>query len=95
MAKYWYARRFPVGNPRNAMAPVSREGRMAFVWFVAAMLAGVVAWGVLALFGIAGMIIGGIVFIAACAGAGWWLIRSVIVHGDQNHTVADYKAGRV
>ncbi len=26
MSRYWFARRFPVGHPRNAMAPVSTEG---------------------------------------------------------------------
>ncbi len=93
--KYWFARRFPVGSPRNAMAPINREGRMAFVWFVAGMLGGAIAWGLLALTGIVGAILGGLVFVAAAAGSGWWLIMMVVRHGDNAHTVDDYRAGRV
>lgn len=33
----WFARRFPVGNPRNAMSPVNRAGYAVVVGFVGAM----------------------------------------------------------
>lgn len=96
MTEYWFARRFPVGHPRSAMAPVTREGRMAFVWFLGAMLAGAVVWAILVLTAKAtGAIMGGIVFIAATAFAMWRLLSAVVRHGDRNHTVEDYRAGRV
>jgi hypothetical protein len=34
----WFARRFPVGHPRNALAPVSREGWIVAWTFVAGMV---------------------------------------------------------
>jgi hypothetical protein len=96
VSEYWFARRFPVGHPRNAMAPVTREGRMAFVWFVGIMVAGAVAWGLLAISAdTTGAIIGGVLFIAACGYGMFRLLSAVVRHGDQNHTVDDYKSGRV
>ncbi len=94
--KYWFARRFPVGHPRSAMAPINREGRMAFVWFMVGMFGGAILWGLLALTGsIPMMILGGVVFIAAAVGSGWWLLAMVVRRGDTKHTVDDYRAGRV
>lgn len=96
MAEFWFARRFPVGNPRNAMAPVTREGRMAFVRFVAGMLGGAIVWGLLAATGRTPLVIlGCAIFVAAAFGSGWWLIAMVVRHGDTKHTVDDYRSGRV
>jgi hypothetical protein len=46
MGDFWFARRFPVGHPRNAMAPVRREGWLVVLAFVAGLIAGAVigAW---------------------------------------------------
>lgn len=44
MTEYWFARRFPMGDPRQAMAPVHWKGVVVGVGFVVAMLAGAAAW---------------------------------------------------
>ncbi len=78
------------------MAPVSRRGRMAFVWFMAGMFGGALVFlGLSLTLSIPLMILGGLVFIAAAAGSGWLLIAMVVKHGDRAHTVDDYRQGRV
>ena len=42
MTEYWFARRFPVGNPRNAMAPVSEQGWNVVRRFIAWMVGGAI-----------------------------------------------------
>lgn len=85
----WFARRFPVGHPRNAMAPVSPKGRMAFVWFVAEMVLGAIFFGAL---GFGGMVlVGALVFAAIAALAAWHLLASVMRHSDNTRTVEDYR----
>ena len=91
--KYWFARRFPVGHPRNAMAPVSTEGWLLVASFAADLAVGALLWLYLASIGQA--VFGIIAFIAlAIMGAGM-LIVFAGSRGDQQHTVEDYKAGRV
>lgn len=96
---YWFARRFPVGHPRNAMSPVTAEGYGVVKRFIAAMVGGALVWVVL---GIAAAmvhwslaIVGGLVFVAAAAYGGWYFISQAQGRGDSQHTVEDYKAGRV
>ena len=50
--RYCFARRFPVGNPRNAMSPVTPEGFRVVYTFLAWMIGGVVAAGVVAALGL-------------------------------------------
>lgn len=92
MSDYWFARRFRVGHPRNAMAPVSREGFLVIYGSVAAMVFGAAAFAVLAALGMP--ILGVVVFIVAAALAGWMFISLANGRGDHQRTVADYKAGR-
>ena len=94
-AKYWFARRFPVAEVQNnRMAPVSSEG-----WAVVALFAGCMVAGAVGLFlfsfayrqpfiGVVTMA----VFAIAGAAA---FISLAYLKGDKNHTVDDYKAGRV
>lgn len=98
MAKYWFARRFPVGHPRNAMAPVSPEGFGVVRTFIAWMIGGAVAALILLLatFAVPFLWIGApIVFVACAAYGGWYFISQAQGRGDHNHTVDDYKSGRV
>lgn len=106
--RYWFARRFPVGDRRNSMGPVTSEGfRVAwtFVWW---MVGGGVAW--LLLLGLAGWAgyasgfgplswvlgaLGPIVFIACAVDGAWHFIKTARDRGDNQHTVEDYKSGRV
>ena len=96
---YWFARRFPVGSQRNAMSPVTAEGfRVAwqFVWW---MIGGAVAAIVVAL--VALMInpfvafVGPVIFVACAIYGASMFIGALGKRGDNQHTVDDYKAGRV
>ena len=46
--KYWFARRFPLGDRRNAMSPITSEGHRVAWIFVAWMIGGAIAAGVVA-----------------------------------------------
>lgn len=89
MTGQWFARRFPVGHPRNAMSPVRREGYLVVALFLTAMALGAAAFAALALLG---LFFAGIVIFAALAalgaGAFIWLAH---VKGDRARTVADYR----
>jgi hypothetical protein len=106
--KYWFARRFPVGHPRNAMAPVTPEGfkvAWTFVWWmvggaiVAMALLGLAGWSTYASgFGATSWVLLGlapIIFIACSIYGAWYFISQAQNRGDHNHTVEDYKARRV
>jgi hypothetical protein len=91
--RYWFARRFPVGHPRNAMAPVSREGWWVVWVFVTAMAVG--ALGLIFL-GLNGQIVSGIaMFVVMALLGGGMFIGMAQTRGDRRHTIEDYKAGRV
>jgi hypothetical protein len=95
MAKYWFARRFPVSEVQNnRMAPVSSEGWAVVALFAGCMIAGAVG---LFLFSFAyRQPFVGIVTMAvfAIAGAATF-ISLAYIKGDKAHTVDDYRAGRV
>ena len=89
MSEFWFARRFPVGHPRNAMAPVTREGWLAFAYWTAAMVVGsaIFLWLTLA-----GSFLGGLaVFIAVTILATWLLLSLVNRRGGPTRTVEDYR----
>lgn len=90
--EYWFARRFPLGSPRNAMAPVHWKGYAVAGIYVAALVLGGLAF---AWMGASGAIIqGAVVFIIAAAlGAGWFLTVATRTC-DQSRTVADYRKER-
>ena len=97
--EYWFARRFPVGHPLNAMSPVNDKG-WAVVWqFVWWMVGGGIAAIVIALIGIFVLpyvwIGAPFIFVACAIFGAWSFILAAQQHGDHNHTVDDYKAGRV
>ena len=91
--EYWFARRFPTGHPRSAMAPVSRKA-MYVVWaFVGGMVLGALCFLFL---GLNGQIIGGvIVFALMAAASSGMFVGMAMSKGDKQHTVEDYRAGRV
>ena len=89
MAGYWFARRFPVGHPRKAMAPVAPAGWFVAVAFLAAMAAGGLAFILLAL---GGMPIWGVaLFVAVAVVAGGAFIAIAYRKGDRQRTVEDYR----
>jgi len=87
--EYWFARRFPIGDRRNAYAPVHWKGFAASGVFVLALLIGGFAF---AWMGASGDLIWGtaVFAITALVSAGWF-ITVANAKGDKTRTVADYK----
>lgn len=87
--EYWFARRFPVGNPRASYAPVHWKG-----WAVAAIYIAVLTIGGMgfAWMGATGYLVQGVVVfvVAAILGTGWFIIVARAT-GDSNRTVEDYR----
>jgi len=107
--RYWFARRFPVGSPRNAMSPVTKEGfavAWTFLWWMVGgaaawvLLLGLAWWAADATGGLGPLTLvlgalGPIAFIACAVYGTWYFLRMAKERGDTRHTIADYKAGRV
>jgi uncharacterized membrane protein len=88
VTEYWFARRFPVGSPRNAMAPVHWKGYAIVAAYVTLLVLGGMAFAWL---GASGELIKGAAIFAAAAivGAGLFIVLSS-TKGDKTRTVADY-----
>lgn len=84
----WFARRFPKGDPRNAMGPVSWQGWAAFALFTLALIAGGMALLLLAIWGSLWM--GLLAFALFAWGAMMTLLKLVALKGDQTKTMEDY-----
>jgi len=95
MAKYWFARKFPVTEVNaNRMEPVSREGWMVVWGFVVAMVVGALAPFISA-FAFRQPAMGFLIFLI-CASFGMTAFLTLAAQkGDKHHTVEDYKSGRV
>jgi len=89
MTEYWFARRFPVGSPRNAMAPVHWKGYAIVAAYVTLLVLGGVAFAWLGARG--DLILGASAFaVAAAVGASLFIGLSNI-KGDKTRTVAEYR----
>ena len=95
MAKYWFARQYPLSEAgATRMAPINNTGRMVVTFFGGCLLAGA-----------AGLIIFSFTYRAPFIGVitllGFGLVGlvallvSVARKGDTRHTVEEYKSGRV
>ena len=93
MARYWFARR-RLDQPMNRrMAPVSREGWLVVWTFIGCMVLGGAAFVALALMGW-GLL--GLIIYVVLAAVGLTLFLTLAYRkGDLNHTVEDYRLGRV
>lgn len=92
MTEYWYARRFPVGHWRNAMAPISPKARRVTWVFFGGMAAGMAAFFIS---GFAGYWqIGAVIFAVLAAYSSWYYFFVPIKRFDRYHTVEDYRMGR-
>jgi hypothetical protein len=87
--EYWFARRFPVGDPRKSYAPVHWKGWAVSLLFVTVLTIGGVAF---AWMGASGYLIQGIVAfaVAAIVGGGWFLFVAEL-KADKTRTVEDYR----
>jgi hypothetical protein len=89
VTEYWFARRFPVDSPRNAMAPVNWKGYAIVALYVTLLVLGALAFAWLGASG--DLIVGATVFAAAAiVGAGLFIGLSN-VKGDKARTVAEYR----
>ena len=84
----WFARRFPVGHARSAMGPVHWKGWLVMAAYVAATLAGALAFLAMA---VAGLFVTGVILFAVMAfGALLALLIIVSLKGDDSKTIEDY-----
>lgn len=92
-AEFWFARRYPLGSPRQSYAPVHWKGWMATLVFLAALLGGgaYFAWDALVE---QNFVQGMAVFIVAAIVGTTWYLLVVRANSDTLHTVADYKKGK-
>ncbi len=93
--RYWFARRFPVTEVNaNRMGPVSTEGWMVVALFVGCMIAGAVGLFLFAFY--FGVPVVGIVvmLVFGLAGGAAFLVLAG-AKGDRQHTIEDYRSGRV
>ena len=91
--EYWYARRFPVGHWRNAMAPISPKAKRVLRVFVAGVSLGMVAFFISGFLG--SWQIGFVIFAILAGGSGWYFVTEPARRLDRFHTVEDYREGRV
>ncbi len=89
MTEYWFARRFPVGDPRNAMAPVHWKGYAVVGAYVTLLVLGGVAFAWLGASG--QLLLGGAVFAAAAIFGASLFIAMSNTRGDKMRTVTDYR----
>jgi hypothetical protein len=87
--EYWFARRFPLGHPRQAYAPVHWKGYAVALIFVTALTAGGVAFAWLGASG--DLFMGIMVFVGVVIVAGAWFVLTAKANGDPVRTVDDYK----
>lgn len=87
--EYWFARRYPLKDRRQAFGPVHWKGYLVSLTFVFALTGGAVAF---AWFGANGELFEGVmVFAVVALLAGVWFITTAKANGDRIRTVADYK----
>ena len=92
MTEYWFARRFPVGNPRSGMAPVHWKGWLVVLGFFILMLAGAAGFAWL---GMADRVVEGAAVFALFAFGGMiFFVTIAREKGDRVRTVDDYRKER-
>lgn len=87
--EYWFARRFPLSDQRQAFAPVHWKGYLVSLVFVSALTGGGVAFAYLGAKD--DMFEGVLVFAIVALLAGVWFTMTAKANGDPIRTVADYK----
>jgi hypothetical protein len=89
VTEYWFARRFPVGSPRNAMAPVNWKGYAIVAAYVTLLVLGATAFAWLGAGG--QLILGAAIFAAAAVIGATLFIGLSSAKGDKTRTVAEYR----
>jgi len=89
---YWFARRYPLGDVRQSMAPVHWKGWCVAFGFVGVLLGGA---GAFVWFTLQGNLLEGAAMFAILAFiAGAWFVLMTMANGDRVRTVADYREER-
>lgn len=88
-AEYWFARRFPLTDPRRSVAPVHWKGFAVSGIFVAALLIGAIGFAWMAANGY--LVQGAVAFLVAALLGGGWFIIVATAKADHKQTVEDYK----
>ncbi len=89
---YWFARRFPLGNPRKAMAPVHWKGWLLSFGFVLILTFGGFAFSWL---GASGRMAEGVaIFVILAFIGGVSFVSMADAKCDKVRTVADYRKDR-
>jgi hydrogenase/urease accessory protein HupE len=95
MAKYWFARRFPVSEVNaNRMGPISREGWLVAWSFVGCMVLGAIGL-VTCTFVFRQPLLGFAILLVLSSTGMTAFLTLAYQRGDKQHTVDDYKQGRV
>ena len=89
VTEYWFARRFPVSSPRNAMAPVHWKGYAIVAVYVTLLVFGGLSFAWLGASG--QLILGAAIFAAAAVAGASLFIGLSSVKGDKTRTVAEYR----
>ena len=89
MTEFWFARRFPVGSPRNAMAPVHWKGYAIVAVYVTLLVLGGLAFAWLGAGG--QLVLGAAIFAAAAVVGASLFIGLSSAKGDKTRTVAEYR----
>lgn len=87
--EYWFARRFPLSDGRQAFAPVTWKGYAVSLVFVTALTGGGVAFAWLG--ATHNIFLGAMVFAGVALLAGAWFTLTAKANADPIRTVADYK----
>jgi len=92
VTEYWFARRYPMGDHRQAMAPVHWKGVAVAAGFVAAMLFGAAAWAwmVRTQRPVEGLQL----FLVVTFADVIWFLTTARARLDRTKTVAEYKKDR-
>jgi hypothetical protein len=87
--EYWFARRYPLGDSRQAVSPVHWKGyAMTAIYTIALFTGG----GLFVYFGMDDqLLIGVAVFAGVALVAGVWFVLTAKANGDPVRTVAEYK----
>jgi hypothetical protein len=84
----WFARRFPVGHPRNAMGPVHWKGWAAMVLYVGMTIGGALAFLLMAIAGLFVTCV--ILFVVIAFGSLLALLIVSSLKGDETKTIEEY-----
>ena len=95
MSNFWFARQFPLTEPQNTrMSPVTAAGWAVVSLFAGSLIAGLVGL-VLFSFVYRAPFVGFLTFGGFAVVGLTVFVLAVKLKGDKQHTVAEYRGGRV